>query len=166
MRLLKILCLCLLIATSVSCNNSSEAPTQNKMNISPDQIKSIGTAAYDEIKTKNNGKVILINFFASWCDACKQETPGFINAYRDLKGKGFEIVGLSVDRTVAEAADFINKFGVNYPVYYADESLRRKFNITYLPTNIIYGPDGALLDVHVGFISEDDLHGLVDKLQK
>lgn len=166
MKKLYFILILLLTLFTVSCENSADKSQQSKstqVRISADQVKVINTSDYDQIKTDNKGKVILINFFASWCDSCRQEIPGFVKAYAELKDSGLQIIGLSVDKTKEEVAKFVNQFDINFPVYFADDSIRKKFNVTYLPTNIIYDTNGSLLNVHVGFISEDDIHTLVKK---
>jgi len=63
------------------------------------------------------GKVLILNFWATWCPPCRREIPDFIEAYKELKDKGLEILGVSVDDLSAEALrDWTQKAGMNYPV--------------------------------------------------
>ena len=63
------------------------------------------------------GKVLFLNFWATWCPPCRREIPDFIEAYKELKDKGLEILGVSVDDLSAEALrDWTQKAGMNYPV--------------------------------------------------
>ena len=63
------------------------------------------------------GKVLFINFWATWCPPCRKEIPDFIEAYKELKAEGLEILGVSVDQTTAGALlEWVRKTGINYPI--------------------------------------------------
>ena len=63
------------------------------------------------------GKVLILNFWATWCPPCRREIPDFIEAYKELKDKGLEILGVSVDELSTDALrEWTQKAGMNYPV--------------------------------------------------
>jgi thiol-disulfide isomerase/thioredoxin len=62
-----------------------------------------------------DGKVLLINFWATWCPPCRKEMPAFVELHEQYGGQGFEIVGIAIDDAVA-VRDFIDTLGVDYPI--------------------------------------------------
>lgn len=118
------------------------------------EIVTMTPVDYDRIKAENKGKVLVLNFFASWCPPCKQEMPALLSVYSEFKDKNFVIIGVSIDDSDQEAIDFVNEFGITYPVYRADKSLRRKYNVSKVPTSFIYAPDGILSGIVEGMLTE------------
>jgi thiol-disulfide isomerase/thioredoxin len=100
------------------------------------------------------GKVVLVDFWATWCQPCKKEMPGY-QKLLDLYGKhGFVVIGFKFD-TMADQEDpvlFARRIGVRYPLAVASEDLRQKFGgIEGLPTTMLYDRRGVLRNRIVGF---------------
>ena len=100
------------------------------------------------------GKVVLVDFWATWCQPCKQEMPGY-QKLADLYGsRGFVVVGLKLD-TMADTEDplhFAKKIGVHYPLAVATDELKQKFGgIEGLPTTLLYDREGILRKKVIGF---------------
>jgi len=97
------------------------------------------------------GKVILLNFWATWCGPCRAETPDLIelqNKYKD----SLQIIGLAVDvDDPAEVRSFAESSGINYPVAVAPVEVRVLYGgITALPTSFLIDPEGRVVQKHVG----------------
>ncbi|MEN6561041.1 MAG: TlpA disulfide reductase family protein [Acidobacteriota bacterium] len=92
------------------------------------------------------GKVLVINFWATWCPPCRREIPDFIEAYAELKGRGLEILGLSVDDTTGpDLLDWIREKGVNYPVALATPEIVAAYEPgDYIPSTIIVDRRGVI----------------------
>lgn len=116
-------------------------------------LEVMDAAGYDKLKEKYKGKLMIINFFASWCPPCKEETPDFVSVYEDFKDKNFVIVGLSIDDSKEDAIDFVNRYRITYPVYLASPALQRRYNVSKIPTSFIYNGDGQLANIAEGIIS-------------
>ncbi|MGA1845640.1 redoxin domain-containing protein [Deferribacter abyssi] len=144
------------------CNQNTKQTTSTSEEIT--ELKNINVAEFKKLKEQYKDKVILINFFASWCPPCRQETPGFIKVYNKLKDTGFVILGFSIDDKISDAIKFVNEQGITYPVYHADRSLESYFNINTIPTSIFYLKGGKLYNLHVGFIDEKTLEKYVKEL--
>jgi len=142
----------LILIFAVACGNNSA----NNSAESAD-IQTVSKGFIDQLKAENAGKVMIVNFFASWCPPCRGETPDFVKAYDKHKDGNFVIVGLSVDKKAEDAVKFIKEFNISYPVYLADNSLGAEMNINTIPTSIIYKPDGKLFDIVVGPLTSKEL---------
>jgi cytochrome c biogenesis protein CcmG/thiol:disulfide interchange protein DsbE len=92
------------------------------------------------------GKVLVINFWATWCPPCRREIPDFVAAYKELKAEGLEILGLSVDETTAPALlDWARKQGMNYPVALATPEIVSAYEPgDFIPATIIIDRKGQI----------------------
>lgn len=131
---------------------STEKTVKNNVNIKT--LETIDYAGYQKILQDNKGKVVLLNFFGSWCAPCKAETPDFIEVYEKYKDKNFVIIGLAVDNNVADAVKFVNNFGVTYPVYQASEDLIKYFRVGPIPTSLLFDKNGKYLDQFIGYMDK------------
>jgi thiol-disulfide isomerase/thioredoxin len=100
------------------------------------------------------GKVVLVDFWATWCQPCKKEMPGY-QKLLDLYGsRGFAVIGFKFDTMMdtEDPAQFAKKIGVRYPLAVAPDDLKQKFGgIEGLPTTMLYDRQGILRKKVVGF---------------
>jgi thiol-disulfide isomerase/thioredoxin len=108
-----------------------------------------------------DGKIVLLNFWASWCGPCREEMP-LLDATRSrLASRGFEVVGVAIDDADA-VQNFLKDSPVNYPILVADEdgddpSVRYGDTRSVLPYSVLIGRDGRLIAQRAGNFSEDSL---------
>ena len=114
------------------------------------------------------GKVVLVNFWATWCPPCRAEIPGFIKVYEKNKKKGFVILGLSVDKEgPSTVAPFLKKNKVSYPVAMADsKSMDAYGGIRAIPTSFLLDKKGRIAKSVVGEFAEADLQKAIEPLLK
>ena len=100
------------------------------------------------------GKVALVNFWATWCGPCREEIPHLIQL-QERYPDHLQVVGVSTDEgDPADVAAFAERMGVNYPIVMATEDLYREFpGVFALPTSFIVDPGGSIVQTHVGLIS-------------
>lgn len=96
------------------------------------------------------GKVVLVNFFASWCPPCKAELPYFEKEYEKYHSKGFDIIAISMDQNEDALKSFLKKNKFSFIVAKGSESLADKFNITGLPTSYLIDKNGYIVKVVYG----------------
>lgn len=104
------------------------------------------------------GKVVLLNFWATWCGPCKIEIPWFIEFQQQYKDKGFEVLGVAMDDDGwTSVKPYIAERKVNYRILLGDDSVATLFGgIDSLPTTFVIDRSGAIDKVHVGLIGKDD----------
>jgi thiol-disulfide isomerase/thioredoxin len=111
------------------------------------------------------GKVVLVNFWASWCAPCLQEIPEFIKVREALHDKGFEILGVSTDDTPEQLREFAAKFNTNYPLVQVTAEVEEAYGPVFgLPTSILVGRDGSVCKRHFGPLSKEQLEKEVKAL--
>ena len=101
-----------------------------------------------------HSKVVLIDFWATWCQPCKKEMPGYQKLLDRYGSRGFAVVGFKFD-TMMDMEDplkFAKKIGVHYPLAVATDDLKQKFGgIEGLPTTMLYDRQGILRQKVIGF---------------
>ena len=112
------------------------------------------------------GKPTVINFFATWCPPCREEIPGFVEVYNRHKGKGFELIGISLDKDSREnLPGFIMRNKIEYRILFGDLATTRAYGgVSSIPTTFFLGKDGRIKNVHVGYIDKDTFDREVQKL--
>jgi len=106
-----------------------------------------------------NGRVVLIDFWATWCPPCRAMVPTLVELHEDYADEGFEVVAISQDRGGSEEVTAFNrKHGVNYTSLMGDGSASEAFGgIRFLPTSFLIGPDGTILERHIGQTDRETL---------
>jgi thiol-disulfide isomerase/thioredoxin len=107
-----------------------------------------------------NGKLVLVNFWATWCGPCREEMPLLNRARRDLAGKDLEVVGIAVDDADA-VGSFLKDSPVNYPILVGgntDTLYQFGDGSGVLPYSVLFGRDGRLLSQRAGSFSESSLN--------
>jgi len=115
---------------------------------------------------KLRGKVVYIDFWASWCGPCRQSMPKFNDLYNKLSSKGFEILAINLDESKSDANQFLNNYPVNYTVLYDANGLTPKqFGVSVMPTGYLLDRFGLIRYEHKGFRNGDEKE-LMKKIQK
>ena len=100
------------------------------------------------------GKVVLIDFWATWCQPCKKEMPGYQKLLDHYSSQGFAVIGFKFDimRDAINPLQFARQIGAHYPLVVASDDIKQKFGgIEGLPTTMLYDRQGVLRDKVIGF---------------
>ena len=97
------------------------------------------------------GKVVMLDFWATWCGPCRIEIPGFIQLQKRYGEQGFTVVGISMDDSADPVVGFYKEMQMNYPVAVGNDRLGELYGgVLGLPTTFLIGRDGRIYAKHVG----------------
>jgi peroxiredoxin len=91
------------------------------------------------------GRVVLVNFWATWCKPCEDEMPAMESLYRALDGDGFELLAVSVDAGDAEVEAFRDRLGLSFPILRdPDKRVAMRYQSLRFPESFLIGPEGVV----------------------
>jgi len=113
----------------------------------------------------HRGQVVLLNFWATWCDACRYETPDLVRVARHYSGHGLYVLGIDMDRDAAASVPaFVREYRIPYQVVLADSSFGLADQVEALPTSVLLDRQGRVAWTHVGAVGESELSSVIDRL--
>jgi thiol-disulfide isomerase/thioredoxin len=102
------------------------------------------------------GKVVLLDFWATWCGPCRIEIPSFVQMETKYRDRGFTVIGLAIEDTPDAVQQFYKQFHMDYPVAMGDTKVASLYGgILGLPTSFVIGRDGRIYSQHTGTTSPD-----------
>ena len=103
---------------------------------------------------EQRGKVVLVNFWATWCGPCKQEMPELNKLYDKYRASGFVLLGVNVDDNARHASEVAAKLGIRFPVLLdTDKTVSRLYGLSTMPTTVLIDRDGRVRHVHSGYLA-------------
>ena len=113
----------------------------------------------DEVKLSSyEGKVILLNFWATWCGPCKVEIPGFVELQEEYGDEGLVVLGLSVDDPIEKLKPFAEEYQINYPILVGlgRHDVQDSFGPVWgIPVTFYIARDGTLCKTHTGLVTKE-----------
>ena len=114
---------------------------------------------------KLQGKVVLIDFWATWCGPCVAELPNVLKAYKELHPKGFEIIGISLDSDKAKLESFVKARGMEWPQFFDGKSWRNeissKYGINSIPAMWLVNKKGMVVSTNARGALEEKVQKLL-----
>ncbi len=166
----KILVFCFLILCAAGCgrkNGGIDLTPQNSRTAAA-EIGARFINSSDQTLAKLKGKVVVLDFWATWCGPCRMEIPSFVKLYSLYHPKGLELLGLSVENPGSQPAgyfdQFLKNFSVNYPIGFADENTSRTYGIQAIPATFFIDKTGKIATAFVGVHSEEEISAVIEKL--
>jgi peroxiredoxin len=151
---------------------AEEKPTGDKAPPGP-SAKSAPSFTLQDLKGNQislsdfKGKVVVLDFWATWCPPCVKEIPHFIELYKQYKDQGFAMVGISVDREgISVVKSFTRKYQINYPILMTDGQVQKAYGgIPSIPTTFVIDSAGNIRRKYVGYrdkaVFEADIKALL-----
>jgi peroxiredoxin len=112
------------------------------------------------------GKVVLLDFWATWCDPCREETPHLVELQNKYRNQGLQIIGVSMDDSPEPVREFYQRFQMNYPVVMGNAKIGELYGgVLGLPIAFVIGRDGRIYAKHIGAtdvsVLEQDVRALL-----
>lgn len=133
---------------------ADKAPDFNLKDIQGNQITLSGL----------KGKVVVLNFWATWCPPCKMEIPELVKTYEKYKDKGFVIIGVVVSSKIDNVKELIKKYKITYTIALSDNNIEKAYGgINAVPTTFIIDREGNLVPggKKIGMFVEGELEKIV-----
>jgi cytochrome c biogenesis protein CcmG/thiol:disulfide interchange protein DsbE len=122
-----------------------------------------------------NGKVVLVNFWATWCDPCREEIPWLIDMQHKYGAKGFTVLGIAMDEEGKKVVEpYVSKehfdvngqtLTMNYPIVIGNDDIAEKFGgLLGYPTSVLISRDGKQVKRITGIISEGEMSRAIESL--
>jgi thiol:disulfide interchange protein len=108
-------------------------------------------------------KVVVANFWATWCVPCRKEIPEFNKLQESLGARGVQVVGVSLDDDADVIKPFQTKNPMNYPVELATDETKKSYNLDQLPVTVVFNRKGQIVDRFVGFTEPEKIRAAVEK---
>lgn len=130
------------------------------------EIKPISGKEIMDLAAANKGKVIFVNFFATWCPPCREEIPDLIALRKAYPEDKIVFIGVSLDDDVNKLKKFAEQMQFNYPVYRGADGVGAQFSITSIPHNLVFAPDGEVVANQPGMVTKEELTPFLNELLK
>lgn len=171
--------LALLIAINVNSFGFDKNASNTKSNTAEAAIIKLGENKAPDFALKSfdgktvklsdyKGKVVIIDFWATWCPPCRKGIPDLISIQDEYK-KDVVIIGISLDseKTIKDVPGFVKSYVINYPIVYGNEKVVNDYGgIEGIPTAFVVDKKGNIVDKHVGLVPKDTYVNKIKELLK
>jgi cytochrome c biogenesis protein CcmG/thiol:disulfide interchange protein DsbE len=151
-----VLALVALLAYGLASNKTSESPASTLINrVAPtpplEKLDGPGRSSLADYR----GKIVLLNYWASWCDPCRQEAPLLQRWQRTLEKRGGTVLGIDVLDVAGDARAFVRKYGLTYPILRdGDGSSQTAYGILAYPETFVIGRNGRIAAAQRGVVND------------
>lgn len=112
------------------------------------------------------GRVVLVNFWATWCKPCEEEMPAMERLYRRLEPEGFELLAVSVDADIEPVREFRERMGLSFPILLdPEQEVARRYQTFRFPESLLIGPDGVVVERYIGS-KEWDAQAYIERIRR
>jgi peroxiredoxin len=163
---------CLILILMVLAGGCKESKTEPA-----NKTKSAPNFTLTDLDGKNisladfKGKVVILDFWATWCPPCIKEIPDFVELYEQYKDKGFAMIGISLDQAGIDVVkEFAQRYKINYSIAMNDGNVHKAYGeITSIPTTFVIDSKGNIRKEYIGFtkksVFEEDIKTLLQEIK-
>ena len=144
------------ISTAISAATIQEKLTENGFATADKTVPSINfklenIEGTEKELTDYRGKVVFLNFWATWCGPCRYEMPSMEKLYKEFKNDGLEILAINLGESAPDVGEFMEEYKLSFPALLdTDRSISLKYGVRSIPTTYLIGRDGNILGMVVG----------------
>jgi peroxiredoxin len=159
-RLVLLVCLVFILFVAVSCSKGNEKgdgePKRAESDLAPSFVLSDISGSKVDL-ADYRGKVVILDFFATWCEPCRILAPDLKSFYERYKDRGVAVIAISIDEG-ADAAKMVRaygkEYGLTYPMVVDDGQVKKKYGVFSLPTTVIINKEGKIMSKHLGITAD------------
>lgn len=172
MKTLSLIILLAVVTTfSLACGESG-ANNKDNIAVSDNTKKAAPDFSLEDINGKVvklsdfKNKIVIIDFWATWCPPCRKGIPDLIELQNDYK-KDLVIIGISLDReTKKDVPGFVKNYGINYPIVYGNQEVSQKYGgIQAIPTSFIIDKKGYIVETYVGLVPKSNYETIIKQIK-
>jgi len=97
------------------------------------------------------GKVVMLDFWATWCPPCVTAIPELVALHEKYNAKGFEVIGISMDHSVSDTKEFVSEHHVPYTILMSSDEVEKQYGVTTIPVTFLIDKTGKVVKKHLGF---------------
>lgn len=153
-----------LIIAAALLSMGSVANAMKVGNVAPDFTRADASGKQVQL-SKYRGRLVLLNFWASWCEPCREEMPLFSKWQRDLGASGLQVIGVSMDDDAGDVKRFLAAYPVNYPIVMGDADFAGRFGgVLGLPLSYLIDAHGRVVARYQGEVDLAKMEAKVKEL--
>jgi len=154
-QVLVVFCLCAIAFSAASCKRTEKSRVAEEGR-APDFTLS-DVSGKKVTLSELRGKVVLVEFWATWCPPCKDAVPELNKVYEKYKNKNVQVLAISLDQggdVASKLNSFVKEHRINYPVLIDDKEVNVSYGVANVPVAFIIDKEGKVAKKHVGFMEE------------
>lgn len=155
-RLILLLCFASVISLMLSCSRGGEEPKRTDSTVAPSFVLTDSNGNKIDL-ADYRGKVVILEFFATWCEPCRISAPELQVLQKRYKDKGVTVIAISFDEgpdTPAKVRSFMKEYGLSYIHAIDSGQVRKQYEAFVLPTTVIIDGEGKIRNRHLGVTAD------------
>lgn len=111
-----------------------------------------------------HGKIVLLDFWATWCGGCKTEIPWYIEFDRKYRDQGLAVVGITIDDAASKVTPFVHQRGIDYTIALGNDKIASSYGVAAMPVTLLIDREGRIAYSHAGVVNKDEFEAAIREL--